>query len=111
MRKIIKEIQPDVIIPFVGTVLYVSWLAITGMKIPFVLTIRNNPWTMPEKRLLRNFRDYLAKKSCAILVQNEEQSEYFSADLRKKVLCCSQSSFHQSLLIIIKKFIVEKFLK
>lgn len=49
MRKIIKEIQPDVIIPFVGTVLYVSWLAITGMKIPFVLTIRNNPWTMPEK--------------------------------------------------------------
>ena len=65
MRKIIKEIQPDVIIPF-------------------VLTIRNNPWTMPEKRLLRNFRDYLAKKSCAILVQNEEQSEYFSADLRKK---------------------------
>lgn len=84
MRKIIKEIQPDVIIPFVGTVLYVSWLAITGMKIPFVLTIRNNPWTMPEKRLLRNFRDYLAKKSCAILVQNEEQSEYFSADLRKK---------------------------
>lgn len=36
MRKIIKEIHPDVIIPFVGTVLYVSWLAITGMKIPFV---------------------------------------------------------------------------
>lgn len=93
MRKIIKEIHPDVIIPFVGTVLYVSWLAITGMKIPFVLTIRNNPWTMPEKRLLRNFRDYLAKKSCAILIQNEEQSEYFSARFKKKVLCCSQSSF------------------
>ena len=84
MRKIIKEIQPDVIIPFVGTVLYVSWFAITGMKIPFVLTIRNNPWTMPEKRMSRNFRDYLAKKSCAIMIQNEEQSEYFSDDLRKK---------------------------
>ena len=55
MRKIIKEIQPDVIIPFVGTVLYVSWLAITGMKIPFVLTIRNNPWTMPEKMIVKKF--------------------------------------------------------
>lgn len=84
MRKIIKDIQPDVIVPFVGTVLYVSWFAIIGMKIPFVLTIRNNPWTMPEKRMSRNFRDYLAKKSCAIMVQNEEQSEYFSDDLRKK---------------------------
>lgn len=84
MRKIIKDIQPDVIIPFVGTVLYVSWFAITGMKIPFVLTIRNNPWTMPEKRISRKFRDYLAKKSCTIMVQNEEQSEYFPNDLRKK---------------------------
>ncbi len=111
MRKIIKEIHPDVIIPFVGTVLYVSWLAITGMKIPFVLTIRNNPWTMPEKRLLRNFRDYLAKKSCAILIQNEEQSEYFSARFKKKVLLLFPILFHQSLLIIIKKFIVGKFLK
>lgn len=84
MRKLIKDIQPDVIIPFVGTVLYVSWFAITGMKIPFVLTIRNNPWTMPEKRMSRKFRDYLAEKSSAVMVQNEEQSEYFSDELRKK---------------------------
>lgn len=84
MRKIIKEIQPDVIIPFVGTVLYVSWFATLGMNIPFVLTIRNNPWTMPEKKTSRKFRDYLAGKSCAIMVQNEEQSEYFSEKLRKK---------------------------
>ena len=84
MRKIIKDIQPDVIIPFVGTVLYVSWFAIIGMKIPFVLTIRNNPWIMPKKRMSRKFRDYLAKKSYAIMVQNEEQMEYFSDDLRKR---------------------------
>lgn len=84
MRKLIKDVQPDVIIPFVGTVLYVSWFAITGMKIPFVLTIRNNPWTMPEKRMSRRFRDYLAEKSSAIMVQNKEQSEYFSDKLRKK---------------------------
>ena len=84
MRRIIKEIQPDVIIPFVGTVLYVSWFATLGMNIPFILTIRNNPWTMPEKKTSRKFRDYLADKSCAIMVQNEEQSEYFSEKLRTK---------------------------
>lgn len=84
MRKIIKTIEPDVIIPFVGTVLYVSWLASLDMKIPFVLTIRNNPWLVPEKKGLRLFRDFLAKKSQAIMLQNEEQALYFSHKLRKK---------------------------
>lgn len=84
MHRLIKAIQPDVIIPFVGTVLYVSWLASRGLRIPFVLTIRNNPWLVPEKKLLRFFRDYLAKKSRAIMLQNEEQSLYFSHKLQKK---------------------------
>ena len=84
MRRFVRAIQPDVIIPFVGTVLYVSWFAVLGMGVPFVLTIRNNPWTMPEKKALRKFRDYLAKKSCAIMVQNEEQTAYFSEALREK---------------------------
>lgn len=86
MRKIVKDIQPDVIIPFVGTVLYVSWFATLGLNIPFVLTIRNNPWTMPEKKASRRFRDYLANRACAIMVQNEEQTEYFSEALREKCL-------------------------
>lgn len=84
MRRIIKQIQPDVIIPFVGTVLYVSWFSAAGLHIPYVLTIRNNPWLMPEKKSVRRFRDYLAKQSAAIMVQNEEQTEYFSDALRKK---------------------------
>ena len=57
------------------------------------------------------FRDYLAKKSCAILVQNEEQSEYFSADLRKKCALLFPILFHQSLLIIINEIYSRKISK
>lgn len=87
MRKIIKEIHPDVIIPFVGTVLYVSWLAITGMKIPFVLTIRNNPWTMPEKRLLAVFVVINASIILYYLLNIEKIKQFlFDRDFPRRIL-------------------------
>ncbi len=77
MRSIISKINPDVVIPFVGTVLYVTWLAMYGKKGKFIATVRNNPWLMPESKVQRKFRDYIAKKSDGVLIQNEEQAEYF----------------------------------
>ena len=86
MKKILKEINPDVVIPFVGTVLYVTWLACRSLKTKFVLTVRNNPWVMPETKKQRWLRDYIAKKSDAVMIQNEEQRDYFPQSLKDKLL-------------------------
>ena len=86
MKKILKEIKPDVIIPFVGTVLYVTWLACFGLKTKFVLTVRNNPWIVPETKKQRWLRDRIAKKSDAVMIQNEEQRDYFPLSLKDKLL-------------------------
>lgn len=89
MRKLVKEIKPDVVIPFVGTVLYVTWFAIWGLKTKFVLTIRNNPWVMPASLKERKLRDWIAKKSDAIMIQNEEQGNYFSLEREEKIFTVS----------------------
>ena len=86
MYKIIHKIRPDIVIPFVGTVLYVTWLACLGLKSKFILTVRNNPWMVPESKRERLFRNYIAGKSDAIMIQNEEQGEYFSEELHKKLI-------------------------
>lgn len=86
MREIIRGINPDIVIPFVGTVLYVTWIACLGFKCKFVLTVRNNPWLVPESKKGRLFRNYIARKSDAIMIQNEEQGKYFSKSLHKKLI-------------------------
>ena len=86
MKKILKEIKPDVVIPFVGTVLYVTWLACCGLKTKFVLTVRNNPWIVPETKKQRWLRDRIANKSDAVMIQNEEQRDYFPPSLKEKLL-------------------------
>jgi len=86
MRNIMKNINPDIVIPFVGTVLYVTWFATLGLKCKFILTVRSNPWMAPNTKIQRLFRDFIAKKSDAIMLQNEEQEEYFSKLLYKNII-------------------------
>lgn len=86
MYKIIHKINPDIVIPFVGTVLYVTWIACLGLKCKFILTVRNNPWVVPESKKERLLRNYIAGKSDAIMIQNEEQGEYFSEALHKNLI-------------------------
>lgn len=86
MKNIIKDLGPDVVIPFVGTILYVTWFATLGSNSRFILTIRNNPWEMPESKIQRKFRDFLARKSDKVMIQNEEQAEYFSQKLSNKMV-------------------------
>ena len=86
MYKIIHKIRPNIVIPFVGTVLYVTWFACLGLKSKFILTVRNNPWMVPESKKERLLRNYIAGKSDAIMIQNEEQGEYFPEELQKKLI-------------------------
>lgn len=85
MRKLIKQIQPDIIIPFVGTVLYVSYLASFLDNIPLIRTIRNSPWHESDGIIQKKFRNYLNKKAIAIMVQNDEQIEFFPSKFKNKI--------------------------
>lgn len=85
MRILIKKINPDVIIPFVGTVLFVSYIASRPEHIPFIRTVRNSPWNEPGTILEKIMRKFLNKKSKAIMVQNEEQIEYFPVKMKEKI--------------------------
>ena len=85
MDTLVAEIQPDVIVPFVGTVLYVSYAVAKKRKIPFIRTIRNSPWSEGGGALDFRIRNYLNHKAAAIMVQNEEQILYFPEKMRNKI--------------------------
>ena len=85
MKNIIDRIAPNVIIPFVGTVLFVSYFASRSNNIPLIRTIRNSPWIEEKRGVSRIMRKRLNRKAVAIMVQNEEQISYFPAELKKKI--------------------------
>lgn len=98
MRQLIDSIKPDIIIPFVGTVLFVSYFASRSAKIPFIRTIRNSPWIEEGHGIQKLFRSYLNNEATAIMVQNEEQIDFFPQKLRKKIFVVPNPLSEQVLL-------------
>lgn len=90
MRKIVKSIQPDVVISFLQRIQIWMGAATFGMKVKRVETVRINPWKSYEnggfeKKLWHN----CFKKADTIIVQTGEQAEYFNEKLQKKCVVIS----------------------
>ena len=105
-RKTVKAFAPDIIISLLPRMQILVMLATLGIKCKRIETIRNNPWTdtdIGKKRALWNCCFF---RSDRIIVQTEEQLEYFSRRERKKcvvirnpILCePEQKQYHKDFL-------------
>lgn len=84
LRKLIKRLKPDVLIPFLPYQVEQCFAASIGLGIPFVVTVRNNPQFDTPNEKMRRRRDWIAKHADAVFLQNKEQMCYFDADIQKK---------------------------
>ena len=85
LRNLLKDIKPDVLIPFLPYQTEHCFFSSRGLNIPFVLAVRNNPkFDMPDKKK-RMLRNWIAARSEAIFIQTGYQAEYFSPKLRNKM--------------------------
>lgn len=83
-RAFIKNFKPDVMINFLpGTQIKMlfSSMGIPGRRIE---TVRNNPWIDTDIGKKRPLWNLCFKKADAIIVQTDEQLEYFSGKEKKK---------------------------
>ena len=86
MRKMIYEISPDIIIPFLPDQVNHFFIASRFMKIPFISTVRNNPFLYPESKIMRLVGKMIALLSTGIFLQTDEQAEFFPKFARKKII-------------------------
>lgn len=73
MMQALTKIKPDVLIPFIGSVAYCTYLVNLLLRKKFVFTVRNSPWRVADNR----FSKIIAKTADAIMLQNREQQEFF----------------------------------
>ena len=81
IRKLVSEYKPDVIIPFLDSMVIETYHATRGMNIPVIATVRNNP--EKSNRFDRGYRNYVLKRCSSVFLQTEDQRRYFSERIRK----------------------------
>lgn len=77
LRKVIIEVSPDVIVSFVGRINIVTTLSTIGMKIPLIVSERNDPAndrrSQPERLLCK----ILYSKADRVIFQTDYQAKYY----------------------------------
>ena len=77
MHQELVKINPDVLVPFIETVVVCTYLVNILLRKKFVYTVRNSPWHAAGGRFAKLMRSVMAKTADAIMLQNEEQKAFF----------------------------------
>lgn len=81
-RKYIQKTQPDVVIAFMVSVYTVTLLALMGVDIPVISSVRNDPaYSNLRKKITRKL---LLPRSAHVVVQTQQIKQYFSKNIQKK---------------------------
>jgi len=84
LKKCIIEIRPDIVISFLHHINIYTDLAITGLKIPHIVSERNDPKRRPEGRFMRILRNYVFWKSDGCVFQTNNAKHFFSKSIQIK---------------------------
>ena len=79
-RKYIQKTQPDVVIAFMVSVYTVTLLALMGVDIPVISSVRNDPAHSNLRKKIT--RKILLPRSAHVVVQTQQIKEFFSKNIQ-----------------------------
>lgn len=82
IRRMIKKVNPDIVISFLPIPNMLSVIGTALTKIPVIISERSDPYT--EKGFLLNFAKSLFKYADGAVFQTKDAKEYYSESLQKK---------------------------
>lgn len=86
IRKFIKKEKPDFIFAFLAQPTVDTYFASLFLKSKFVSTVRNNPKLYPKQKALRALCNFVTKKADVIMLQTEQQKDFFGEREQKKII-------------------------
>lgn len=84
IRKIIKKINPDRILIMPEEISSIMIPFLLDLKIPIVVSERNNPAVKPEKKINRILRFIFYRFAKGYVFQTRQASEFFSKSIQRK---------------------------
>ena len=81
-RKYVQKTQPDVVVAFMVSVYTVTLLALMGVDIPVISSVRNDPaYSNLRKKITRKI---LLPRSAHVVVQTQQIKKFFNKNIQKK---------------------------
>ncbi len=84
LRKMLMEQKPDVVLAMPEEIGIYVILAMLGTGIPVVVSERNNPWTMPYKKISRIIRRIAYPFVDGLIFQTKQAASFFPVSQQKK---------------------------
>ena len=85
LRQGIRHSQPDVVISFVDEMNVVALLAIRGLNIPVIVSVRTDPAVSPLSRSWQQLRKWTYSWADKIVVLSETAKNFFSPKLQSRI--------------------------
>lgn len=83
-RKLIKKLNPDVIISFVAIINIHTIISNAFLKYKLIVSERNDPYQNPENIIIRKLRDILYNFADGYVFQTDDARKYFSKKIQNK---------------------------
>lgn len=107
IRKYTKNNIPDTIVSFAARINIITLIATKGIKVPVIVSERNDPYSDGRSKLIDILTNYLYPKSKAVVFQTKRAKEYFNKKIQNKGLIITNPiSVHTKVKNISKKKIV-----
>lgn len=83
-RQFVMETKPDIILAMPEEIGIYAIAAVMGTGIPIVVSERNNPWVMPNKKITRILRKILYPMADGFVFQTQKAASFFSKSIQRK---------------------------
>ena len=84
LRGVIREVAPDVAISFLTRTNVLALLATRGLKVPVVVSERNNPELQPFGLMWKFLRQFLYPRAFGLVTMTQGSLEYFPQKMRPR---------------------------
>jgi len=84
VRKMVRKLQPDLVLSMPEEIGVYVLLALLGTKIPVYVSERNNPWVMPDVKVTRILRTLMYPFAKGLIFQTEMAKSFFPESIRRK---------------------------
>ena len=84
VRKLVKKVNPDLVLSMPEDIGIYVILALLGTKYPVVISERNNPWVMPNKKISRVLRKLMYPFATGFIFQTKQAQSFFSRKIQSK---------------------------
>ncbi|MBR2309189.1 MAG: glycosyltransferase family 4 protein [Oscillospiraceae bacterium] len=84
LRKVIRDVNPDVVVSFLTTCNVYSCLAAIGLGVPVIVSERNDPVRDCPKKLRRLMRNISYRLASGFIFQTEEAKAHFNSSIQGK---------------------------